>query len=157
MITKYLDENNFFFARFRSNVGSGDSPIGLRIASTFRCSCPGMLSSHLDASTVTGKAMPTFITSVMGDNEGGIWKDQTLDGFNFQKSFGMLDAELLIGRNDDMISDHYTYYTMDGVVLVENTDDNAFMEYALRLQANFSENFLLRSHGLPISTLIMLK
>ena len=141
MITKYLDENNFFFARFRSNVGSGDLTDWFADRFYVQMQLPWDVKFTLGRINRDWEGDANLYHSVMGDNEGGIWKDQTLDGFNFQKSFGMLDAELLIGRNDDMISDHYTYYTMDGVDLVENTDDNAFMEYALRLQANFSENF----------------
>ena len=82
---------------------------------------------------------------VMGDNEGSIWKDQKFDGFDFQKSFGMLDAELIVARNDDMISNKYSYWDNTERDIV--ADDNAFMQYALKLHFNFSENFNLGLMG----------
>mgnify|MGYP000255434406 FL=1 len=58
----------------------------------------------------------------------------------------MVDAELLVGRNDDMITGSYAGDLEGALVNPDggenlNGSDNAFMEYGLKLQANFSENF----------------
>ena len=146
MLTKYIDENNFFYARFRSNVGSGD--LTDWFADRFYVS----MQLPWDVRMIVGRQQRNweldaglYHESIMGDNEGGIWKDQTFDGFDFQKSFGMLDAELIIARNDDMISDTTSWSRRGTTDSFE--EDNAFMQYALRLQANFSENFYLGLMG----------
>ena len=149
MITKYLDENNFFFMRLRSNVGNGDLTDWL--ADRFYVS----MQLPWDVKMIVGRQQrdweleANLRPDVMGDNEGSIWKDQKFDGFDFQKSFGMLDAELIVARNDDMISNKYSYW--DGTYTDGErdivADDNAFMQYALKLHFNFSENFNLGLMG----------
>ena len=137
-ITKYFDENNFFYMRLRSG---GQGNLGDWYSDRFyvQMQLPWDVTMTVGRQNQDWEGDAGLYHSVMGDNEGGMWKDQTFDGFDFKKSFGMLDAELLIGRNDDMISDHYNPTgTVSGEEVV---NDNAFMEYALKLQANFSENF----------------
>ena len=60
----------------------------------------------------------------------------------------MLDAELLIGRNFSILDDR-----LDSISGVDsNTDiNNDFMEYGLKLQANFSENFYAGIMGIYFS------
>ena len=134
MVTKYLDENNFFFMRLRSNVGSGD------LADWFADRFYVSMQLPWDVNMLLGRIYRDWegdaglYHSVMGDNEGGVWKDQKFDGFAFTKSFGMLDAELIVGRNFNILE-------YDG-------EANDFMEYGLKLQANFSENFYLGVQGI---------
>ena len=148
MITKYIDENNFFFVRLRSNSGSGD--LGDWFADRFYVS----MQLPWDVNMLVGRIYRDWegdaglYHSVMGDNEGGLWQDQKLDGFAFQKSFGMLDGELLIGRNDDAISSRYADGRWNSDHTEKTVNDNAFMEYGLKLQANFSENFYFGLMGL---------
>ena len=160
MITKYLDENNFFFMRLRSNVGNGDLTDWL--ADRFYVS----MQLPWDVKMIVGRQQrdweleANLRPDVMGDNEGSIWKDQKFDGFDFQKSFGMLDAELIVARNDDMVSKYVSgtyfndkawHYTDPITGETSNNasfaDDNGFMQYALKLHFNFSENFNLGLMG----------
>ena len=65
----------------------------------------------------------------------------------------MLDAELLIGRNDNAVSNKisasWDWLDKGGLKHTDKwSDDNAFMEYGLKLQANFSENFYFGLMGL---------
>ena len=153
MITKYLDENTFMFFRARFDQGHGDLDDWYFDRAYVQMQLPW------DVTFVAGRQYSDWegdaglYHAVMGDNEGGVWKDQKYDGFNFKKSFGMLDAELLIGRNDNAVSNKYASathkYTFDGVSYEDKwSDDNAFMEYGLKLQANFSENFYFGLMGL---------
>ena len=143
MVTKYIDDNAFFFrARFNDGYGDLDNWFMDRFYVTMNLPWDVKMTVGRQYSDWEGGA--ELFRSVIGDNEGGVWKDQKYDGFNFQKSFGMLDAELLIGRNDNMISDKATY----SIGTEDFADDNAFMEYGLRLQANFSENFYLGLMGI---------
>ena len=149
MVTKYLDENNFFFMRLRSNVGSGDLTNWLADRFYVSMQLPWDVRMMVGRIQRDWEGDANLYNSVMGDNEGGVWQDQKLDGFNFQKSFGMLDGELIIGRNDDMISNRVsgTYMDRDAAQRADGennatfADDNAFMQYALKLNFNFSENF----------------
>ena len=141
MITKYFGENNLFFARFRFNDGNGDLDNWFADRFYVTMQLPWDVKFTLGRMQRDWEGDAQLYHSVMGDNEGGIWKDQKFDGFNLQKSFGMLDAELIIGRNDDFISDEYGAYYNYSNAWDRELNDNAFMEYALRLQANFSENF----------------
>ncbi len=134
MLTKYIDENNYFFARFRSNVGSGDLDNWFADRFFVNMKLPYDINFRLGRVYSDWEGDAGLYHSVMGDNEGGLWKDQKYDGFNLQKSFGMLDAELLIGRNFNILE-------ADG-------DENIGMEYGLKLQANFSENFYLGVQGI---------
>ena len=153
MITKYLDENTFMFFRARFDDGHGDLDDWYFDRAYVQMQLPW------DVTFVAGRQYSDWegdaglYHSVMGDNEGGVWKDQKYDGFNFKKSFGMLDAELLIGRNDNAVSNKYSLskdFTYAGGVeeTAKWSDDNAFMEYGLKLQANFSENFYFGLMGL---------
>ncbi|OUO90235.1 hypothetical protein B5F39_13820 [Cloacibacillus sp. An23] len=150
MVTKYIDDNTFFFFRARFNDGSGDLDNWFMDRFYVRTKLPWDITFTVGRQYSDWEGDAELYRALVGDNEGGVWKDQKYDGFNFQKSFGMLDAELLIGRNDNMISDKYSYY--DGTFTNGDPDsvanDNAFMEYGLRLQANFSENFYLGLMGL---------
>ena len=153
MITKYLDENTFMFFRARFDQGHGDLDDWYFDRAYVQMQLPW------DVTFVAGRQYSDWegdaglYHAVMGDNEGGVWKDQKYDGFNFKKSFGMLDAELLIGRNDNAVSNKISasYDWIDGVGGKHTekwSDDNAFMEYGLKLQANFSENFYFGLMGL---------
>ena len=160
MLTKYIDENNFFFMRLRSNVGNGDLTDWL--ADRFYVS----MQLPWDVKMIVGRQQrdweldANLRPDVMGDNEGSMWKDQKFDGFDFQKSFGMLDAELIVARNDDMVSKYVsgTYWNdkawydtdpLTGAPInnADFADDNGFMQYALKLHFNFSENFNLGLMG----------
>ena len=146
MITKYFDENNFFYARFNPGNFHGDLSDWSADRFFVQMQLPWDVVMTLGRQNSDWEGDAGLYHSVMGDLEGGVWKDQTYDGFNFKKSFGMVDAELLVGRNDDMITGSYAG-DLEGAFLnpdgQENLDgsDNAFMEYGLKLQANFSENF----------------
>ena len=146
MITKYFDENNFFYARFSAGNFHGDLTDWSADRFFVQMELPWDVVMTLGRQNSDWEADAGLYHSVMGDLEGGVWKDQTYDGFNFKKSFGMVDAELLVGRNDDMITGSYAgdlegaFTNPDGGENL-NGSDNAFMEYGLKLQANFSENF----------------
>ena len=144
MVTKYIDDNAFFFFRARFNDGYGDLDNWFMDRFYVTMNLPWDVKMTVGRQYSDWEGGAELFRSVIGDNEGGVWKDQKYDGFNFQKSFGMLDAELLIGRNDNMISDKATYR----IGSEDFADDNAFMEYGLRLQANFSENFYLGLMGI---------
>ena len=137
MITKYLDENTFMFFRARFDDGHGDLDDWYFDRAYVQMQLPW------DVTFVAGRQYSDWegdaglYHSVMGDNEGGVWKDQKYDGFNLKKSFGIVDAELLIGRNFDILDS-------DG-------ENNDFMEYGLKLQANFSENFYAGIQGIFFS------
>ena len=137
MVTKYIDDNAFFFFRARFNDGTGDLDNWFMDRFYVQMQLPWDVTFTVGRQYSDWEGDAGLYHSVMGDNEGGVWKDQKYDGFNFKKSFGMLDAELLVGRNDNMISDKVTW--TEGAL--DYADDNAFMEYGLKLQANFSENF----------------
>lgn len=138
MVTKYIDDNAFFFFRARFNDGTGDLDNWFMDRFYVRMNLPWNIDFTVGRQYSDWEGDAGLYHSVMGDNEGGLWKDQKYDGFNFKKSFGMLDAELLIGRNDNMMSG---YSTSAWGYDAEFESDNAFMEYGLKLQANFSENF----------------
>ena len=153
MITKYLDENTFMFFRARFDDGHGDLDDWYFDRAYVQMQLPW------DVTFVAGRQYSDWegdaglYHAVMGDNEGGVWKDQKYDGFNFKKSFGMLDAELLIGRNDNAVSNKisasWDWLDKGGLKHTDKwSDDNAFMEYGLKLQANFSENFYFGLMGL---------
>ena len=153
MITKYIDDNTFFFARFRFNGWQGNPENFTSDRFYVQTKLPWDITFTLGRAYSDWEGDAGLYHSVMGDLEGGLWKDQKYDRFNFKKSFGMLDAELLVGRNDDMISDKYGYtgtYTLNTGLEEKEAfaDDNAFMEYGLKLQANLSENFYLGVMGL---------
>ena len=152
MVTKYIDDNAFFFFRARYNNGMGDLDDWFMDRFYVQMQLPWDVTFTVGRQYSDWEGDAGLYRSVIGDNEGGVWKDQKYDGFNFKKSFGMLDAELLIGRNDNMISDKYGYdweYTSAlGTLDGSEMDDNAFMEYGLKLQANFSENFYLGLMGI---------
>ena len=153
MITKYIDDNTFFFARFRFNGWQGNPENFTSDRFYVQTKLPWDITFTLGRAYSDWEGDAGLYHGVMGDLEGGLWKDQKYDGFNFKKSFGMLDAELLVGRNDDMISDKYGYtgtYTLNTGLEEKEAfaDDNAFMEYGLKLQANLSENFYLGVMGL---------
>ena len=149
MVTKYLDENTFMYFRARFDNGHGDLDDWYFDRAYVQMQLPW------DVTFVAGRQYSDWegdaglYHAVMGDNEGGVWKDQKYDGFNFKKSFGMLDAELLIGRNDNAVSNKYSAsYETAWRETEKWSDDNAFMEYGLKLQANFSENFYFGLMGL---------
>ncbi len=144
MLTKYIDENNYFFVRFRSNAGSGDLNNWFADRFFVNMKLPYDINFRLGRIYSDWEGDAGLYHSVMGDNEGGLWKDQKYDGFNFKKSFGMLDAELLIGRNDNMLSDKVKGTDARGTAYAT---DNAFMEYGLKFQANFSEKFYVGIQG----------
>ena len=161
MVTKYIDENTYFFFRARFNDGTGDLDNWFMDRFFVDMKLPYDISFRVGRQYSDWEGDAGLYHSVMGDNEGGLWKDQKYDGFNFKKSFGMLDAELLIGRNDNMISSYMTGSYNDAHAWSDpnptdpNTyrnakfaDDNAFMEYGLKLQANFSENFYVGIQGI---------
>ena len=135
MITKYIDDNTFFYSRFRFNDGSG--PLEGFFADRFyvQTKLPWDITMTLGRAYSDWEGDAGLYHSVMGDNEGGLWVDQAYDGFNLKKSFGMLDAELLIGRNFEIL---------DG----DGEENNEFMEYGLKLQANFTENFYVGVQGI---------
>nr|WP_239391319.1 S-layer homology domain-containing protein [Cloacibacillus sp. An23] len=135
MLTKYIDENTFFYGRFRFNDGSGKLDNFFADKFFVQTKLPWDITFTLGRVYSDWEGDAGLYHSVMGDLEGGLWKDQYYDGFNFKKSFGMLDAELLIGRNFDIL---------DG----DGDDNNEFMEYGLKLQANFSENFYAGVQGI---------
>ena len=142
MITKYIDDNTFFFARFRFNDGSGDLDNWFADRFYVQTKLPWDVTMTLGRVYSDWEGDAGLYHSVMGDWEGGLWTDQKYDGFNFKKSFGMLDAELLIGRNFDILDGD-----MD-----KDTDptglQNDMMEYGLKLQGNFSENFYAVIQGI---------
>ena len=140
MVTKYIDDNAFFFFRARFNDGTGDLDNWFMDRFYVQMQLPWDVTFTVGCQYSDWEGDAGLYHSVMGDNEGGVWKDQKYDGFNFKKSFGMLDAELLVARNDDMLSDEYNTATKPDKK-TDGVDDNAFMEYGLKLQANFSENF----------------
>ncbi|OUO90951.1 S-layer homology domain-containing protein [Cloacibacillus sp. An23] len=140
MVTKYIDENTYFFFRARFNDGYGDLDNWFMDRFFVNMKLPGDINFRLGRIYSDWEGDAGLYHSVMGDNEGGLWKDQKYDGFNFQKSFGMLDAELLIGRNFNILDSNYGSSTYG--------DNNDFMEYGLKLQANFSENFYLGVQGI---------
>ena len=135
MITKYIDDNTFFYSRFRFNNGSGDLDKWFADRFYVQTKLPWDVTMTLGRVYSDWEGDAGLYHSVMGDLEGGLWKDQKYDGFNFKKSFGMLDAELLIGRNFEMLN-------FDG------DENNEFMEYGLKLQANFTENFYVGVQGI---------
>ena len=141
MVTKYLDENSFFYFRARFDNGAGDLDDWYMDRFYVQMQLPWDVTFTVGRQYSDWEGDAGLYHSVMGDNEGGVWKDQKYDGFNFKKSFGMVDAELLIGRNDDMITDSYMGVAAGHIGANEEPSDNAFMEYGLKLQANFSENF----------------
>ena len=146
MVTKYIDDNAFFFFRARFNDGTGDLDNWFMDRFYVQMQLPWDVTFTVGRQYSDWEGDAGLYHSVMGDNEGGVWKDQKYDGFNFKKSFGMLDAELLVGRNDNMISDKVTW--TEGAL--DYADDNAFMEYGLKLQANFSENFYFGLMGVYV-------
>ena len=148
MITKYIDENTYFYARFRFNNGSGALDDWFADKFFVETKLPWDITMTLGRAYSDWEGDAALYHSVMGDNEGGLWNDQYYDGFNFKKSFGMLDAELLIGRNFSILDDR-----LDSISGVDsNTDiNNDFMEYGLKLQANFSENFYAGIMGIYFS------
>ncbi|OUO90804.1 S-layer homology domain-containing protein [Cloacibacillus sp. An23] len=149
MLTKYIDENTFFFARFNSDSFSGDLKGWYADRFYVQMKLPWDVTFTLGRQVSDWEGDAELYHSIMGEPEGGVWKDQTYDGFNFQKSFGMLDAEVLVGRNDDMITDSYSSATEGLFSDPDKTGNtNSFMEYGLKLQANFSENFHLGVMGL---------
>ena len=130
MVTKYIDDNAFFFFRARFNDGYGDLDNWFMDRFYVQMQLPWDVTFTVGRQYSDWEGAAGLYHSVMGDNEGGVWKDQKYDGFNFKKSFGMLDAELLVGRNFNIL------------------EYNDFMEYGLKLQANFSENFYLGVQGI---------
>ena len=142
MITKYIDDNTFFFARFRFNDGSGDLDDWFADRFYVSMQLPWDVRMTLGRVYSDWEGDAGLYHSVMGDNEAAVWKDQKYDGFNFKKSFGMLDAELLIGRNFNILG---------GSLDRDGDIDNDFMEYGLKLQANFSENFYAGIMGIYFS------
>ena len=146
MITKYFDENNFFYARFNPGNFHGDLSDWSADRFFVQMQLPWDVVMTLGRQNSDWEGDAGLYHSVMGDLEGGVWKDQTYDGFNFKKNFGMVDAELLVGRNDDMITGSYAGDLEGALVNPDggenlNGSDNAFMEYGLKLQATFSESF----------------
>ena len=149
MITKYIDENTFFFARFRFNDGSGDLDDWFADRFYVSMQLPWDVRMTLGRVYSDWEGDAGLYHSVMGDNEAAVWKDQKYDGFNFKKSFGMLDAELLIGRNFNILGDSLD--KLPNGYEDEPSIDNDFMEYGLKLQANFSENFYAGIMGIYFS------
>ncbi len=145
MVTKYLDENSFFYFRARFDNGAGDLDDWYMDRFYVQMQLPWDVTFTVGRQYSDWEGDAGLYRALVGDNEGGVWKDQKYDGFNFKKSFGMLDAELLIGRNDNMITSSYNGYWNAGD---PERNDNAFMEYGLKLQANFSENFYLGLMGI---------
>ncbi len=78
-------------------------------------------------------------------NPGDINNDATFGdfdttGFQFQKSWGMMTATMVVGRNTDL--ETYAEDVVDGFVDPELVDtDNSYMLYGLKLHADFSEKF----------------
>ena len=147
MVTKYIDDNTFFFFRARFNDGQGDLDNWFMDRFYVTMQLPWDVKMTVGRQYSDWEGGAELFRSVIGDNEGGVWKDQKYDGFNFQKSFGMLDAELLIGRNFNILDGTYNGTdTKNDPAKYDN--DNDFMEYGLRLQANFSENFYAGVQGI---------
>ena len=107
MVTKYIDDNAFFFFRARFNDGYGDLDDWFMDRFYVTMNLPWDVKMTVGRQYSDWEGGAELFRSVIGDNEGGVWKDQKYDGFNLQKSFGMLDAELLIGRNFNILDSDY--------------------------------------------------
>ncbi|MCQ4763305.1 S-layer homology domain-containing protein [Cloacibacillus evryensis] len=136
MFTKYIDDNTYFFWRFRAD-GQGDLDNWWTDRFFVNTKLPYDINLRIGRQYSDWEGDAGLYHSVMGDNEGGLWKDFKYDGFNLQKSWKMIDAELLIGRNDNVHDTNSKF-----------VEDNNFMTYGLKLQANFSEKFYAGLMGL---------
>ena len=141
MVTKYLDENSFFYFRARFDNGAGDLNDWYMDRFYVQMQLPWDVTFTVGRQYSDWEGDAGLYRALVGDNEGGVWKDQKYDGFNFKKSFGMIDAELLIGRNFNALDSNYVASNAYG-------NNNDYMEYGLKLQANFSENFYFGLMGL---------
>ncbi|MDO5115053.1 MAG: S-layer homology domain-containing protein [Synergistaceae bacterium] len=133
MFTKYIDDNTYFFWRFRAD-GQGDLSNWWSDRFFVNTKLPYDINFRFGRQYSDWEGDAGLYHSVMGDNEGGLWKDFKYDGFNFQKSWGKVDAELLIGRNDNFNDKS----SIGGAVAADN---NYGMTYGLKLQGNFTEKF----------------
>ena len=140
MVTKYLDENTFFYFRARFDDVYGDLDNWYMDRFYVQMQLPWDVTFTVGRQYSDWEGDAGLYRALVGDNEGGVWKDQKYDGFNFKKSFGMLDAELLVGRNFNILDTTYGSNSKG--------DNNDWMEYGLKLQANFSENFYAGVQGI---------
>lgn len=130
-LNKTIDENTHFYAQYRAGgsaaAGMGDTTNGFW--------------SHLyfDTTVFSGMAMRVGRFDVDFEDNYALHNDNAsmfggvrVDGFQFKKSFGALDATGVVGRNS-------------GYVYEDNHGD--YMHYALNLHFNASEKAMLGATG----------
>lgn len=151
-LSKQIDENTSFYAQYRTGSYSfGTGGLGENYDSKW---------SHIYVDTKLpydiAFRVGRFAVDPEGDNglytdADATFGDYRIDGFQFKKSWGMLNATAIIGRNSardsSVFGDIADEYDVFGIRNVEVSGLGAYMNYVLDLNFQPNEKFFFGATG----------
>ncbi|NLD05792.1 MAG: S-layer homology domain-containing protein, partial [Synergistaceae bacterium] len=149
-LSKQIDENTSFYAQYRTGAYSFGAAGGLGEKNT------SSKWSHLYVDTKLAYDVAFRVGRFANDFEGdyglyndadAMFGDYRLDGFQFKKSWGMLNATAIIGRNTARDSRAGVTFTDETRYQFEADATGAYMNYILDLNFQPNEKFFVGATG----------